>query len=437
MTAVLAVLLVAGLGRASAPPRLSFSAAVEVSGPPGFGDAEAIAAGDLNGDGRPDLALGSAQDRAVWIALGTPVGRLDVQADEHRVGGVPSGLAIGDLNGDGKADLVVARSAAHSVGVLLGDGHGGFAPHDDYPTAASPVAVTLADLDGDHRPDVVTADADRKAVSVLLDRANGTLAPKADYGTADGPVSVAVGDLNRDGRADLVTANTSGSVSVLLNRGKGTFRSRTDYAAGGATNSVTLADFDRDGFLDAAVASARARHGRHLTVLLGRGDGTFRLRRYFGARVYASRLVSGDLNGDGSPDLVFGDGGALAVMLNRGDATFQAPLWFGLANTLAVGDFSGDGRLDLAGAWVDRKGDWRVALHRNQPGLCDVQDARGRTLAVATDLLARAGCAVGRVRRVRSRSVRRGRVVSQSPPFPGSVLLAGGRVSLVLSRGRR
>jgi hypothetical protein len=433
MTAVLAVLLVAGLGRASAPPRLSFAAAVELSAP-GFGDAEAIAVGDLNGDGRPDLALGSAQDRAVWIALATPAGRLDVQPDEFRVGGVPSALAIGDLNGDGKADLVVARSVAHSVGVLLGDGHGRFAPHVDYPTAASPVAVALADLDADHRSDVVTADADRKAVSVLLDRANGTLAPKADYSTPAGPVAVAAGDLNRDGRADLVTANTSGSVSVLLNRGKGTFGSRTDYAAGGAPNSVTLADFDHDGFLDAAVASARA---RHLTVLLGRGDRTFRLRRYFGARVYASRLASGDLNGDGSPDLVFGDGGALAVMLNRGDATFQAPLWFGLADTLAVADFGGDGRLDLAGAWVDRNGHWSVAVHRNQPGLCDVQDARGRTLAVATDLLARGGCAVGRVRRARSRSVRRGRVVSQSPSFPGSVLPAGGRVSLVLSRGRR
>jgi hypothetical protein len=437
LTAALAVLLLAAVGRASAPPRLSFAAAIELGAPDGFGDAEAIAAGDLNGDGRPDLAFGSAQGRAVWIALAAAGGRLDVQPHEYPVGGGPSSLAIADLNGDGKPDLVAARSVAASVSVLLAGAHGGFAPHVDYPTAASPVSVALADLDGDHRPDVATADADRKAVSVLLDRANGTLAPKADYSTPAGPVAVAAGDLNRDGRADLVTANTSGSVSVLLNRGKGTFGPRTDYAAGGAPNSLTLADFDGDGFLDAAVASARARHGRHLTVLLGHGDGSFRLRRYFGARVYASRLASGDLNGDGRPDLVFGDGGALAVMLNRGDATFEPPLWFGLADTLAAADFSGDGRLDLAGASVDaRNGDWSVAVHRNQPGLCDVQDVRRRTLAVATDLLARANCAVGRVRRARSRSVRRGRVVSQSPRFP-AVLPAGAHVSLVLSRGRR
>ena len=443
--ACICAVLAAGLGAlpapAAAPPRVSFSTAFVPDAPEGFdghGDAEAIAAADLNGDRRSDLALGSLQDEAIWLALSSADGRLAVPHTELQVDGGPSALAAGDLNGDGNADLVVAKAHSSLVGVLFGDGHGSFAPHVDYPTAASPVAVALADLDGDGKLDVVTADADRKAVSVLLNHGDGTLERKSDYTTAIGPVAVAAGDLDGDGRPELVTANTSGSVSVLPNRGKGAFGGRVDYAAGGAPSSLALADLDGDGFLDAAVASPRARRGRHVTVLLGRGDGSFRLRRYFAARVYASRLVAGDANGDGRPDLVFSDGGALAVMLNRGDATFQGPLWFGLADTLAAGDFNGDGRLDLAGAWVnDRNGAWHVAVHRNRPGLCNVQNLRGTTLAVATDLVERAGCTVGQVRRARSSSMRRGRVMSQSPRFPGSVLPAGGQVSLVLSRGRR
>jgi hypothetical protein len=441
---ICAVLVATGggvLALAAAPPKLSFSPGAAPSVPATFGghrDAEALAAADLNGDGRADLALGSFQDEAVWLAFSTDTGKLAIQRAEYPVDGGPSALAAGDLNRDGSADLVVAEAHSSVVSVLLNDGHGAFAPHVDYPTAASPVAVALADLDGDHRLDVATADADRKAVSVLLNHGDGTLERKSDYTTAIGPVGVAAGDLDGDGHPDLVTANTSGSVSVLLNRSDGRFRAKVDYAAGGAPNSLGLADFDGDGFLDAAVASPRAPVGKHVTVLLGRGDGTFRLRRYFGVRLFASRLSSGDPNGDGRPDLVFSDGGALAVMLNRGNATFQGPLWFGLADTVATADFNGDGRLDLVGAWVnDRNGAWSLTLHRNRPGFCNVQDVRGKTLAVAADLLTRASCTVGPVRRARSRTVHRGRVVSQSPHFPGGVLPAGGRVSLVLSLGRR
>jgi FG-GAP-like repeat len=438
ISALIALTLGVALAVGSAPPRVSFAIGLAPTAPDGFdgfGDAEAMTAADVNGDGRLDLALGSAQDRAVWLALGTPAGGLATQRTELPLGGVPSAIAAGDLNSDGHPDLVIARTVDRTVGVLLNDGHGGFAPHVDYTTAASPISIALADLNGDSRLDVATADADRKAVSVLLNRGGGVLRRRADYGTAIGPVAVAAGDLNRDGDPDLVTANRSGAVSVLLNRGDGTLAAKVDYAAGGAPSSLALADFDRDGILDAAVGSSRSR-GKQVTLLLGRGDGSFRARRSFAARIYASRLVSGDLNGDGSPDLVFSDGGALAAMLNRGDGTFQGPLWYGRADTLAIGDFGGDGRLDLAAAWVDTPdGRWALSLHRGRPGYCNVQDVTGRTLAVATDLLSRASCSLGRVRRVRSRGVRRGRVVSQSPRFP-AVLPDGGRVSLVLSRGR-
>lgn len=435
--------LVLGVAARSAPaPRLSFggSQGLEFGRDfAGFRDAESIAAGDVSRDGKPDLVLGSVQDRAVWLAIRKPTGGFAVDTDELPVAGVPVSIAVGDLNGDGRSDLAVANgTGAKLVTVLLDDGAGGFA-RADYPTGASPQGVALADVNGDRRLDVVTANSSARTVSVLRNRGDGTLAPKADYGTGPLPIAVAAGDLNGDGRVDLVTANSgSATVSVLLNNGNGTFAPRRDLVTGGAPNSVALADLDGDGKLDVATANPRARLAHGVTVLLGRGDGTFRPKRDYAVTGYASRVLTADLNADGRPDLALADGGNLAAMLNRGDGTFEAPLWFGYADALAAADFNLDGRADLAGAWVnDRNGAWSVTAHLNAPGLCNVQSVVGKTLAAAKQLLVRASCAVGGVRRAYSARVARGRVVKQTPRFPGGVLRGGGKVALVLSLGRK
>jgi hypothetical protein len=273
---------------------------------------------------------------------------------------------------------------------------------------------------------------------VLVNRGDGTLRRRVDFRTGKLPAAVAAGDLNHDGRPDLVTANSGGAaVSVLLNRG-GAFPVRTALATGGAPNSVALADFDGDGNLDVATTNPRARAAHGVSVLLGRGDGTFRPRRDYRVTAHPSRIVAADLNGDGRPDLALSDDGALGVLLNRGNGSFEQPVWFGLADALAAGDFNRDGRVDLAGAYVnERNGRWNVAAHVNTPGLCNVQLVLRKTLATAKQLLARANCSVGSVRRARSAKVARGRVVKQSPRFPGGVMSGGGKVALVISRGRR
>src|SRR4051794_31388724 len=127
LLAALGAALAAGLARSGAPARLSFAAGVGPSVPAGFGgsrDAETLAAGDLNGDGKSDLALGSFQDEAVWLALSTGGVSLEIQRVEYRVGGGPSALAAGDLNGDSSADLVAAKAHSSVVSVLVNDGHG-------------------------------------------------------------------------------------------------------------------------------------------------------------------------------------------------------------------------------------------------------------------------------------------------------------------------
>ncbi len=155
----------------------------------------------------------------VSVLLGNGDGTFGPQRD-YVAGHSPYSIAIGDLNGDGKPDLAVANINFYTVSVLLGHGDGTFGSRTDYVAGFSPTSVAIGDLDGDGRPDLAAANYYSNTVSVLLGNGNGTFAPKSDYGAGDRPQSVAIGDVNGDGRPDLVVANGgSNSVSVLLNIG--------------------------------------------------------------------------------------------------------------------------------------------------------------------------------------------------------------------------
>ncbi len=158
-----------------------------------------------------------------------------------------------------------------------------------------------------------------------------------DHGSqvGSGPIWVAVGDFNGDGHADLVTVsnNAPATASVLLGRGDGTFRARVDYAAGASDSfpsSVAVGDFNHDGHPDLAVTeyytptTGQVGYRRSVAVLLGRGDGTFAPPVEYPTGLGPTSVVVGDLNGDGNPDLVTSDLGSnsVSVLLGRGDGTF-------------------------------------------------------------------------------------------------------------------
>src|ERR1700722_5246796 len=99
---------------------------------------------------------------------------------------------------------------------------------------------------------------------------------RADFVTGTGPAVLAVGDFNGDGHMDVVTGNddTANTVSVLLGKGDGTFVTHVDYPVGGGVTGIAVGDFNGDGKLDIAVV-----YGFDLArvaVLLGKGDGTFK-----------------------------------------------------------------------------------------------------------------------------------------------------------------
>jgi hypothetical protein len=183
----------------------------------------AVAIGDVDTDGKPDLVTASVDADTISVGLnGGDVTRCPGTrvSDEFQTGRAPLALALRDLNGDGKRDVVTANYEAGTLSVLLNKGDGTFAVHVEYPTGGPPTSVAVGDLNGDHMPDIATTSSSAGAVSVRVNRGRGTFGPRHDYRTNGGhPSSVAIADLNSDGRPDLAVANEdTDNVSVFFNR---------------------------------------------------------------------------------------------------------------------------------------------------------------------------------------------------------------------------
>ncbi len=179
-----------------------------------------------------------------------------------------------------------------------------------------------------------------------------------DYATGGFQWSVSIGDLDGDGDADLAVANSRSSsdyVSVLLGRGDGTFVTRVDYATGNSPRSVSIGDLDGDGDADLAVANFSS---NSVSVLLGRGDGTFVSRVDYPTGFNPWSVSIGDLDGDGDADLAVANisSNSVSVLLGRGDGAFVARVDYPTGTgpySVSIGDLDGDGDADLAVANAD------------------------------------------------------------------------------------
>ncbi|MGH9431520.1 MAG: FG-GAP-like repeat-containing protein, partial [Terriglobia bacterium] len=277
----------------------------------------------------------------------------------------PTAVVTADFNKDGKLDLAVA--AGSGVSILLGNGDGTFQPHVDYATGLNPRSVVAADFNGDGNPDLVVANSGDSSdpfamVSVLLGNGDGTFQAASNYGAGPAPVAVTAGDFNGDGWQDLAVANfgtsslTGETVTILLGSANGNFQTYTDYAAVLNPSYLVSADFNKDGKLDLAEVNSVPTGENTVTVLLGNGDGTFGTRNNFPAGLAAGNVVVGDFNGDGVLDLavvnnLVGQPPTVSILPGNGDGTFQAPITVPLEPGqayIAAGDFNGDGKLDLA-----------------------------------------------------------------------------------------
>jgi regulation of enolase protein 1 (concanavalin A-like superfamily) len=238
------------------------------------------------------------------------------------------------------------------VAVLPGNGAGGFAAPVLSGTVGWPLAA--ADLDGDGRLDVL-AQTD-SALVVLPGNGDGTLgAARSIVGTI---VEFAIpADLDGDGVPDVVAGEQGDLLHIFPGNGDFTFGPRVTLTTGTWPHGATVADFDDDGRRDIAVAH---RYDTRLVVFMN-GGGLLFTRTDIPIGAPSTDVTARHLDSDGYVDLIASvrgdspDGpwefGAVHVFRGNGDGTFEAPEVYPTANgphSVVVGDFTHDGRLDLA-----------------------------------------------------------------------------------------
>ncbi len=324
-----------------------------------------LAAADFNGDGRLDLAVTSqvvGLPTGLYIALGNGDGTFQVPPD-YPVGKNPDFVAIADVNRDGHPDIVVTSNGSNTVSVLLGKGNGTFAAAVNYPVGGGPSSVAIADVNGDGKPDLAVSNLGDSTVSVLLGNGDGTFKPQKTTSVTLGAESLTAGDFNKDGKQDLAVVSILG-ITILLGKGDGTFQPPPLLGSIGTRSglgNIVAADLNGDGKLDLVVANTDS---SKISIYLGNGDGTFKTNVDYAADSLQSvqNLAVGDFNGDGEPDIVVADLGCdpcdsptpaqgyIAVLFGKGDGTFQSFKTYPTgdsADSVATGDFNGDGKLDV------------------------------------------------------------------------------------------
>jgi hypothetical protein len=283
-----------------------------------------IAIGDLDGDGKLDLAVANFGSNSVSIFRNTSSSGSITFATkvDFTTGLSPRGVNMGDFDGDGKLDLAIAHGSNPFMSVLRNNSSGGsisFQPKVDFALTGgqSSTFVNSSDLDGDGKLDIAVANYALNTISVFRNTATaGTLdgssfAAKVDFTTGGGPFSLAIGDLDGDSKPDLAVANYSGNndISVLRNTstsGSISFATKVDFAIGVSPIAVNIGDIDGDAKLDLITSNYSANKISILRNIATSGSiatNSFATKVDYFTSTGPRFVCVGDLDGDGKPDL--------------------------------------------------------------------------------------------------------------------------------------
>ncbi|MFN3188953.1 MAG: FG-GAP-like repeat-containing protein [Aureliella sp.] len=278
---------------------------------------------DLNGDGNEDVIAVQEQMERLQIFVGDNLGRLTRQKD-LQAGLAPQAVAATDLDGDGRMELLVANRVGRDVTVYSGDlkqgySQQGMAVGDASSLATRPIDIAAAEVNGDEHPDVLVLDAGNQALWIFPGNGTSTLSTPTAIALGDQPGRFVLEDANGDGGLDaVVTLPDSNRLMILSSIGNEFAGAPVYVELNDSPSDIAVLDLNDDGHPDLASTIA----GSHvLSVHYGLGSNQFARAQEVMVGEKPNRVAVADADEDGRLDLVVSNSGddTVSVVYNRFD----------------------------------------------------------------------------------------------------------------------
>jgi hypothetical protein len=326
--------------------------------------ADAVAIGDVDGDGRDDVVLTTTQyfdeenDNKIFVYLQQRDGTLAAPVKTSYSGGNETGLALADLDGDGGREILVGSRAGLTV--FKWNRLERLRRLRTYGGATAPYEITdvaVLDVDRDGHPDIVGQTWSYGATVFFGDGHGGIRNQVLLPTPVEGYDDIKSGDLNGDGYPDLVVMSGQGTTHAYVYYNDGTQDMSTprdldpnpgDYVF---ISALAIGDFNGDGRNDLVAEKDQT----SVSLFAQKANGTLGTASVVATDYSPNAALGSDMDGDGRPDLVIAHGGGtLGVLYQQGGQLQAEALYSGMYATwlnsqgLAVGDINGDGCKDAA-----------------------------------------------------------------------------------------